>query len=102
MQITQILTLLSALPFLVAANPVAIEESSIFSRSSLERRGGIDFCGSDLRHVGDSCTFGSTKDDPHACGIKDRTVVVSLPSTRLGEGKANNGKVGMQRRQVGY
>lgn len=76
----QVITLLAFVPFLAVANPVAFEESSLVGRSSLEARGGIDFCGSDLRAAGDSCTFGSTENDPHACGIKDRTVVVSLPN----------------------
>lgn len=78
MQFTQLLTLLVSVPFLVAANPVNLETSLNVGRSLLERRGGKDFCGSDLRSAGDSCTFGSAESEPHACGIKDRSVVVSL------------------------
>jgi hypothetical protein len=78
MQLTQALTLLAFVPFLAAANPVAVRDISLVGRSPLERRGGIDFCGSDLRSAGDSCMFGSSESDPHACGIKDRTVVVSV------------------------
>lgn len=75
MQFTNILALVALAPFLATANPVGAEDMS-----ALERRGGKDFCGSDLRSAGDACTFGGGENDPHACGIKDRAVVVSPKS----------------------
>ncbi|KAJ4378238.1 hypothetical protein N0V86_005938 [Didymella sp. IMI 355093] len=74
MQFT-LITLLVSAPLLALANPVDLGTSSNVGRS-LERRGGKDFCGSDLRAAGDSCTFGSDESEPHACGIKDRAVVL--------------------------
>ena len=78
MQLTKYLSILAFVPFLAVANPLAVEDVSSVNRFPLEARGGIDFCGSDLRAAGDSCTFGGGESDPHACGIKDRAVVVSL------------------------
>jgi hypothetical protein len=93
MLFTQVLAVLAFAPFLAVASPVAIEDMSMVQRSTLERRGGIDFCGSDLRAAGDSCTFGSTEKDPHACGIKNRAAVVSLSKIQLGELRLTKGKL---------
>ncbi|CAI9635728.1 unnamed protein product [Alternaria alternata] len=76
MQLTKYLSVLAFVPFLAVANPLAVEDVSSVNRFPLEARGGIDFCGSDLRAAGDSCTFGGGESDPHACGIKDRAVVL--------------------------
>lgn len=78
MQLTQILNVLAFAPLLALANPVAVEYSSIVERSPLERRGGKYFCGRDLRAAGDPCIYGNAESEPHACGIKDRAVVVIL------------------------
>jgi hypothetical protein len=78
MQLTKYLSVLAFVPFMAGANPLAVEDVSSVNHFPLEARGGIDFCGSDLRAAGDSCTFGGGESDPHACGIKDRAVVVSL------------------------
>jgi hypothetical protein len=80
MHFTQILTFAVAIPFMTGANPVNLGTSPNVGSSLLERRGGKDFCGSDLRSAGDLCTFGSAESEPHACGIKDRRAVVSLLS----------------------
>lgn len=77
MQPTQAISFLALLPYLTGASPVAMEGISNSQRSALERRAGIDFRGSDYRAAGDSGTFDSSESDPHACGINDRSVVVS-------------------------
>ncbi|KAI4947661.1 hypothetical protein J4E91_006483 [Alternaria rosae] len=75
MQFTQIL-LLAIAPFMVAATPVDADGVTSVNSFPLEARGGKDFCGSDLRSAGAACTFGGGENDPHACGVKDRQVVL--------------------------
>ncbi|CAI6331582.1 unnamed protein product [Periconia digitata] len=71
MQLTQIFSIITFVPFLALANPVAIDNSAI-----LVRRGGKDFCGSDLKAVGQACSFGSSETQPHACDINNETHVL--------------------------
>lgn len=72
MQFTQAFALLALAPFMAFANPVTIDRSH-----ELVRRGGIDYCGSNLKAVGGACSFGSSESEPHACDVNNETRVVS-------------------------
>jgi hypothetical protein len=101
MQFTQILSLLAIAPFLAVASPVDAEDFASVNRFPLEARGGIDFCGSDLRSAGGACTFGSGEKDPHACDFNNRQSVVSISNSEPAIPSANNGKAVLQRQPLG-
>lgn len=79
MQLTIIYTLVTLLPALAMASPVSNDEMTDVADNVLVKR-GIDICPPEYRVAGGNCKFGSTNNDPHACGKNNPSVIVSLPS----------------------
>ena len=79
MQLTIIYALVALLPALAMTSPVSNDEITDVADNVLMKR-GIDICPPEYRVAGGNCKFGSSKNDPHACGKNNPAVIVSLSS----------------------